>query len=103
MDNVNQLQTQYLDFLTSLLQEGFVDVQFMQLLKLQSVVEADPQFLSDIVNKFFNSSNKIVHQCDTAIEHQHVDATLKDTIFRFKGANFRYISSSIHKYVNLEI
>ncbi|KAK1352593.1 Histidine-containing phosphotransfer protein [Heracleum sosnowskyi] len=87
MDDVNQLQSQYLDFLTSLLREGLVDVQFMQLLELESVAGAEPQFLSDIVNEFFDASDKIVHQFDIAIEHQQVDAILKDTVYKFRGTN----------------
>ncbi|KAH9614181.1 hypothetical protein KSS87_009653 [Heliosperma pusillum] len=71
MDVVNLLQRQYIDYITSLYREGYLDDQFTQLQKLAD--ESSPDFVDDIVTLFFQDSDKLIENLARALEQHVVD------------------------------
>ncbi|KAL3517520.1 hypothetical protein ACH5RR_020109 [Cinchona calisaya] len=89
---VVQLQRQFLDFLTSLYREGFLDDQFVQLQKLQD--DSNPDFVLEVVSLFFEDSEKLLNNLAAALQQQFVDFKQVDAhVHQFKGS-----SSSIGAY-----
>ncbi|WOG87333.1 hypothetical protein DCAR_0206557 [Daucus carota subsp. sativus] len=88
MDIVNQLQRQYVDFLSSLYREGLLDDQFLQIQKLQD--ERNPDFVNEVVTLFFEDSEKLLHNLAIALDQQHVDYQKVDAcVHQFKGSSSR--------------
>nr|XP_017232886.1 PREDICTED: histidine-containing phosphotransfer protein 1-like isoform X2 [Daucus carota subsp. sativus] len=86
MDIVNQLQRQYVDFLSSLYREGLLDDQFLQIQKLQD--ERNPDFVNEVVTLFFEDSEKLLHNLAIALDQQHVDYQKVDAcVHQFKGSS----------------
>ncbi|KAL1816029.1 hypothetical protein ACET3Z_018603 [Daucus carota] len=80
MDIVNQLQRQYVDFLSSLYCEG------LQIQKLQD--ESNPDFVNEVVTLFFEDSEKLLHNLAIALDQQHVDYQKVDAcVHQFKGSS----------------
>ncbi|KAK2978564.1 hypothetical protein RJ640_006683, partial [Escallonia rubra] len=86
MDVVSQLQGQFLDFTTSLYNEGFLDDQFVQLQKLQD--ESNPDFVIEVVSLFFEDSEKLLNNLATALQQHIVDYKQVDAlVHQFKGSS----------------
>ncbi|KZV32389.1 histidine-containing phosphotransfer protein 1-like [Dorcoceras hygrometricum] len=86
MENVGQLQRQYVDFVTSLYHEGFLDEQFVQLQKLQD--ECNPDFVVEVVSLYFEDSEKLMNNLATALQQHVVDFKQVDAhVHQFKGSS----------------
>lgn len=86
MDIINQLQRQYVDYLTSLYREGVLDDQFLQLQKLQD--KSNPNFVNEVVTLFFEDSENLLLQMNIALEQQNVDYHKVDSsVHQFKGSS----------------
>ncbi|XP_074361248.1 histidine-containing phosphotransfer protein 1-like [Apium graveolens] len=86
MDVINQLQRQYVDFLSSLYREGLLDDQFLQIQKLQD--ESNPEFVNEVVTLFFEDSEKLLHNLAIALDQQLVDYKKVDAcVHQFKGSS----------------
>uniref|UniRef100_A0A5B7AJV7 Histidine-containing phosphotransfer protein n=1 Tax=Davidia involucrata TaxID=16924 RepID=A0A5B7AJV7_DAVIN len=86
MDVIGQLQRQFVDYTTSLYRDGFLDDQFTQLQKLQD--ESNPDFVLEVVNLFFEDSEKLLNNLATALQQQSVDYKLVDAyVHQFKGSS----------------
>ncbi|GAA0147769.1 hypothetical protein LIER_07389 [Lithospermum erythrorhizon] len=86
MDLIGQLQKQYVDFVTSLYHEGFLDDQFLELQKLRD--DSNPSFVAEVVSLFFDDSENLINNLAKAF-HQHVvDYKLVDAhVHQFKGSS----------------
>lgn len=86
MDVITQLQRQFVDYTTSLYREGFLDDQFTQLQKLQD--ESNPDFVVEVVSLFFEDSEKLLSNLNTALQQQIVDYKQVDAhVHQFKGSS----------------
>lgn len=86
MDIVNQLQKQYVDYLTSLFHEGVLDDQFTQLQKLQD--ESNPDFTVEVATLFFVDSDKLIDNMAAALERSPVDFKQVDAdVHQLKGSS----------------
>ncbi|KAA8550921.1 hypothetical protein F0562_002605 [Nyssa sinensis] len=86
MDAIVQLQRQFVDYTTSLYRDGFLDDQFTQLQKLQD--ESNPDFVVEVVNLFFEDSEKLLNNLATALQQQIVDYKQVDAhVHQFKGSS----------------
>ncbi|XP_074268830.1 histidine-containing phosphotransfer protein 1-like [Silene latifolia] len=72
MDDVMDLQRRkFIDYMTSLYREGYLDDQFTQLQKLED--ESSPNFVKEIVTLFFQDSDKLIENLAKALQHHVVD------------------------------
>lgn len=86
MENVGRLQRQYVDFVTSLYREGFLDDQFVQLQKLQD--EGNPDFVVEVVSLYFEDSEKLMTNLATTLQQHVVDFKQIDAhVHQFKGSS----------------
>ncbi|KAK4357323.1 hypothetical protein RND71_022933 [Anisodus tanguticus] len=86
MEIVGKLQKQFMDFMSSLYSEGFLDDQFLQLQKLQD--ESNPDFVVEVVTLFFDDSEKILNNLAMALQQQVVDFKHVDAhVHQFKGSS----------------
>ncbi|KAK1348232.1 Histidine-containing phosphotransfer protein [Heracleum sosnowskyi] len=70
METVNQLQQQYVDFLSSLYSEGLLEKQFQN---IQILAEDEPQFVSKLLALYFEDSERRLHNLATALDQTDVD------------------------------
>ncbi|WOH07566.1 hypothetical protein DCAR_0726998 [Daucus carota subsp. sativus] len=71
MEAMNQLQQQYVDYLSSLYREGLLEKQFLNIQKLQD--ENHPQFVREVLTLYFDDSERLLHTLDTALNQTDVD------------------------------
>ncbi|GAA0172147.1 hypothetical protein LIER_26030 [Lithospermum erythrorhizon] len=86
MEVIGQLQKQYVDFVTSVYHEGFLDDQFLELQKLRD--DSNPNFVAEVVSLFFDDSEKLINNLATALHQQVVDYKQVDAhVHQFKGSS----------------
>ncbi|XP_049411652.1 histidine-containing phosphotransfer protein 1-like [Solanum stenotomum] len=86
MEIVAKLQKQFMDFISALYRERFLDDQFLQLQKLQD--ESNPDFVFEVVSLFFEDSEKLINNLAAALQQQVVDFKQVDShIHQFKGSS----------------
>ncbi|KAI3503625.1 hypothetical protein L1887_32071 [Cichorium endivia] len=86
MASITQLQTQFIEYTTSLYSEGYLNDQFKQLQKLQD--ESDPDFLVGLVSVFLEDSEKLIKILETAFKQKTVDyEQVSLHVHRFKGGS----------------
>ncbi|XP_016577355.2 histidine-containing phosphotransfer protein 1 [Capsicum annuum] len=86
MEIVAKLQKQFMEFISALYREGFLDDQFLQLQKLQD--ESNPDFVFEVVSLFFEDSEKLVNNLAAALQQQVVDFKQVDShVHQFKGSS----------------
>ncbi|XP_027097535.1 histidine-containing phosphotransfer protein 1-like isoform X1 [Coffea eugenioides] len=83
---VAQLQKRFLELISTVYQEGFLDDQFVQLQKLQD--ESNPDFVVEVVSLFFEDSEKLLNNVATALQQPIVDFKQVDAyVHQFKGSS----------------
>ncbi|CAA3000308.1 histidine-containing phosphotransfer 1-like [Olea europaea subsp. europaea] len=86
MEVVGQLQKQYVDFITSLFREAYLDDQYVQLQKLQD--DSNPEFVVEVVSIFFEDSEKLLNDLASSLQQQVVDFKKVDGyVHQFKGSS----------------
>ncbi|XP_055830407.1 histidine-containing phosphotransfer protein 1-like isoform X3 [Solanum dulcamara] len=86
MESLANLQKQFMDFISALYREGFLDDQFLQLQKLQD--ESNPDFVFEVVSLFFEDSEKLINNLAAALQLQIVDFKQVDShVHQFKGSS----------------
>ncbi|XP_052208627.1 histidine-containing phosphotransfer protein 1-like [Diospyros lotus] len=83
---VGQLQRQFVDYLTSLFREGFLDSQFSQLQQLQD--ESNPDFVVEVVTLFFEDSERLLNDLTRTLDQKCVDFQKVDAhVHQLKGSS----------------
>ncbi|GAA0139056.1 hypothetical protein Leryth_006285 [Lithospermum erythrorhizon] len=83
---VVQLQRSFLEYTSSLFQEGFLDAQFSQLQQLQD--ESNPQFVMEVVTLFFEDTERLLNDLTTALDQSNVDFKKVDAhVHQLKGSS----------------
>ncbi|XP_039128255.1 histidine-containing phosphotransfer protein 1 [Dioscorea cayenensis subsp. rotundata] len=83
---VVQLQGRFIDFISSLFREGFLDDQFTQLQQLQD--ESNPEFVMEVVSLFFEDSERLLNELTSTLEQQVVDFKKVDAhVHQLKGSS----------------
>ncbi|CAN4098211.1 unnamed protein product [Withania somnifera] len=86
MEIVAKLQKQFMEFISALYREEFLDDQFLQLQKLQD--ESNPDFVFEVVSLFFEDSEKLINNLAAALQQQVVDFKQVDShVHQFKGSS----------------
>ncbi|XP_059461636.1 histidine-containing phosphotransfer protein 4-like [Corylus avellana] len=81
----NRLQRQ-LDMKRSLIDQGYLDEQFIQLEELQD--EDSPNFVEDMVTMFYNNSARLLENIEQALVTGPIDfPKLDDYMHQFKGSS----------------
>ncbi|KAL8111733.1 hypothetical protein AgCh_019445 [Apium graveolens] len=70
MEVVNELQQQYVDFLSSLYSEGLLEKHFGN---VQMLTENEPHVMSELLALFFEDSERYLHNLATALDQMDVD------------------------------
>nr|AFK37546.1 unknown [Lotus japonicus] len=79
--DAGQMKRQWVDYIKSLLVEGFLDGQFLQLQQLQD--ENNPEFVVEVVSLFFEDSERLLKDLSFALEQ--------------KGADFKKVDAHVHQ------
>ncbi|EPS67809.1 hypothetical protein M569_06964, partial [Genlisea aurea] len=83
---LDQLQKKFLEYITGLLHEGFLDSQFGELQLLQD--ESNPDFVMEVVTLFFEDADRLLNQLSQALYQQTVDFKKIDSIVhQLKGSS----------------
>ncbi|PIA39385.1 hypothetical protein AQUCO_02600089v1 [Aquilegia coerulea] len=86
--DVNQLQKRFVDYTTTLVQEGFLDDQFNQLQQLQD--ESNPDFVFEVVSVFFEDTDRLLNELGKTLDQQNVDFKKVDAhVHQLKGSSSR--------------
>ncbi|KAL3844202.1 hypothetical protein ACJIZ3_001605 [Penstemon smallii] len=84
----NQLQRQAAYTRKSLLDQGYLDEQFIQLEDLQD--EANPNFVEEVVKLFYTDSARLLRKIDSALDDRPFDyEKLDDVMHQFMGSSSR--------------
>lgn len=84
--DVTQLQRRWLDYLSTLFNEGFLDAQFSQLQNLQD--ESNPNFVCEVVTVFFDDSERLLNELTRVLDQQVVDFKKVDShVHQLKGSS----------------
>ncbi|KAK7303183.1 hypothetical protein RJT34_14085 [Clitoria ternatea] len=79
---VGQMRRQWVDYTNSLITEGFLDGQFLQLLQLQD--ENNPDFVVEVVSLFFEDSERLLKDLTFALDQQ-------------QGVDFKKVDAHVHQ------
>ncbi|KAL6526527.1 peroxiredoxin type-2 [Orobanche gracilis] len=83
---VDKLQRSFLEYITRLFGEGFLDGQFVQLQLLQD--ESSPHFVVEVVTLFFEDSERLLNDLTLALDQQNVDFKMIDAhVHQLKGSS----------------
>ncbi|KAI4301852.1 hypothetical protein L6164_035090 [Bauhinia variegata] len=83
---VMQLQKRLTDYVSSLLQEGFLDDHYQQILELQD--ESNPNFVEEVVTLFFQDAERLLNELETALCQQRIDFKMVDAyVHQLKGSS----------------
>ncbi|KAK1380174.1 Histidine-containing phosphotransfer protein [Heracleum sosnowskyi] len=83
---VIQLQRRYIDYATSLLNEGHFNDVFAQLLRLQDA--SNPEFVAEVVSIYFEQSERILNDLSEIMDQQPIDFQKADAyIHKLKGSS----------------
>ncbi|XP_048499251.1 histidine-containing phosphotransfer protein 1 [Beta vulgaris subsp. vulgaris] len=81
-----QLQKELVDYTTSLFDQGILNDQFTQLQLLQD--ESNPEFVLEVVNLFFEDSQRLLNELAKSLEQENVDFKKLDTyLHQLKGSS----------------
>ncbi|PKU80546.1 Histidine-containing phosphotransfer protein 1 [Dendrobium catenatum] len=84
--DVRQLQRQWIDLISALFREGFLDAQFTQLQQLQD--ESNPDFVVEVVTLFFEDSERVLNDLCNVLSQQVVDFNRVDAhVHQLKGSS----------------
>ncbi|OAY66848.1 Histidine-containing phosphotransfer protein 1 [Ananas comosus] len=85
---VSRLQRRYIDFISALFHEGFLDSQFTELQHLQD--ESNPDFVSEVASLFFEDSERLLNELSRTLDQQTVDFKKIDAhVHQLKGSSAR--------------
>ncbi|OIT03287.1 PREDICTED: histidine-containing phosphotransfer protein 1-like [Nicotiana attenuata] len=83
---VGQLQRSFIEYISSLFNEGFLDAQFSQLQQLQD--ESNPDFVVEVVSLFFEDSERLLNDLTMALDQPNVDFKQVDAhVHQLKGSS----------------
>ncbi|XP_059311332.1 histidine-containing phosphotransfer protein 4-like isoform X1 [Lycium ferocissimum] len=83
MENQKQRQAAYMR--RSLLDQGYLDEQFIHLEELQD--DANPNFVEEVVKLFYTDSARFIRNIELALENGPYDfARLDNLMYQFKGS-----------------
>ncbi|XP_057727224.1 pseudo histidine-containing phosphotransfer protein 5-like isoform X2 [Arachis stenosperma] len=103
MDKV-RLQREAAFIRSSLLDQGYLDEQFIQLEELQD--NDNPNFVEEVVTLFYTDSARLIYNIDQALLSNPTDFTkLDDYMHQFKGSCsrcFRTFQQIKQEYINLK-
>ncbi|XP_060168782.1 histidine-containing phosphotransfer protein 4-like isoform X2 [Lycium barbarum] len=84
MENQKQHQAAYMR--RSLLDQGYLDEQFIHLEELQD--DANPNFVEEVVKLFYTDSARFIRNIELALENGPCDfARLDNLMYQFKGSS----------------
>ncbi|XP_057515193.1 histidine-containing phosphotransfer protein 1-like [Amaranthus tricolor] len=80
------LQKELVDYTATLFDQGILNDQFTQLQLLQD--ETNPEFVVEVVNLFFQDSQRLLHILSQSLEVENVDFKKLDThVHQLKGSS----------------
>ncbi|XP_041020559.1 histidine-containing phosphotransfer protein 4-like isoform X2 [Juglans microcarpa x Juglans regia] len=83
---VNNHMQRQLDMKRSLLDQGYLDEQFIQLEELED--DDNPNFVEEMVTTFYNNSARLLQNIEQALVSRPIDFTKLDNyMHRFKGSS----------------
>ncbi|PKA48594.1 Histidine-containing phosphotransfer protein 1 [Apostasia shenzhenica] len=83
---VFQLQQQWVDLISALFREEFLDSQFTQLQQLQD--ESNPDFVVEVVTLFFEDSERLLNDLCSTLHQRVVDFKKADAhVHQLKGSS----------------
>ncbi|XP_055827703.1 histidine-containing phosphotransfer protein 4-like isoform X2 [Solanum dulcamara] len=86
MERNNHLRRHVASLRQSLIDQGYVDEQFIELEELQD--DDTPNFVEEVVTLFYNDSARLIHNIDHSLEKEPVDfAKLDNYMHQFKGSS----------------
>ncbi|XP_041019252.1 histidine-containing phosphotransfer protein 4-like [Juglans microcarpa x Juglans regia] len=95
----NPLQHQ-LDMKRSLLDQGYLDEQFIQLEELED--DDNPNFVEEMVTTFYANSARLLQNIEQALGSRPIDFTkLDDSMHQFKGSSSSIGASRVKKECTL--
>ncbi|XP_056699662.1 histidine-containing phosphotransfer protein 1 isoform X2 [Spinacia oleracea] len=85
-NRVTELQKEFVYYTSSLFDQGILNDQFNHLQLLQD--ESNPEFLAEIVNLFFQDTQKLLDDLTKNLEQENVDFLMLDkTLHHIKGSS----------------
>jgi len=85
-DDVEELLAQHQELVDSMLAEGILDDQFLQLQMLQD--ESTPDFMEELVTLFFDDSVKLLENLTESLKTDPIDYKVVDGhVHQFKGSS----------------
>lgn len=83
---VGLLQKQLTDLTSTLMENGFLDRQFVE---IQSLSDSNnPDFALEVINDYFEDAQKLVNEIHKAIQHQFASCKeISDHAHRLKGSS----------------